>query len=293
MPDKVIQKVNDQTLYPTPTATAELATGRGERRTSKGEGDADCGSSVVEEATTDVGRGGEVQGHWSFWADRIAAVAGGGERQIEGFWALFLVTPSPAQWFEIPRYHWLAAPVIVQCPSIHHPQSLPLALVAVLSACHLPSSAVGMGGSKSKKVETELGPFSLKAPSCSNPKGISVRARTEVPVSERFLINCRWGVNFPEDLGTGMPHLSLNKIEIEMVDVVKEKRELNTLQRENREMKLKLEEFKAGNSQLKLEELKTGNPGGDIMEKKEVKKNSVESELHKPTNSNSGFFFSP
>nr|GMC98142.1 V-type proton ATPase subunit E [Ipomoea batatas] len=34
----------------------------------------------------------EVQGRWSFWADRIAAVAGGGERQIEGFWALFLVT---------------------------------------------------------------------------------------------------------------------------------------------------------------------------------------------------------
>nr|GLL44615.1 uncharacterized protein LOC109185392 [Ipomoea trifida] len=149
-------------------------------------------------------------------------------------------------------------------------------------------------------LKPQLGPFSLKAPSCSNPKGISVRARTEVPVSKKFLINCRWGVNFPEDLGTQMPHLSLNKIEIEMVDVVKEKkekRELDTVQRENREMKLKLEEFKTGNSQLKLEELKTGssqgNPGGDIMEKKEVKKNGVESELEKPTKSKSGFFFSP
>nr|GLL44613.1 uncharacterized protein LOC109185392 [Ipomoea trifida] len=100
-------------------------------------------------------------------------------------------------------------------------------------------------------------------------RGISVMASTEMPVTKRVLMNCRWGVNFPEDLGKRMPHLSLNKIGIERVDEVKEvkekksessggevellkgmcfwmKRELDTLQRENREMKAKLEEMKMG-----------------------------------------------
>ncbi|KAL3497707.1 hypothetical protein ACH5RR_040439 [Cinchona calisaya] len=105
-------------------------------------------------------------------------------------------------------------------------------------------------------------------------KGISMMARTEMPVAKRVLMNFRWGVNFPEDFSKQMPFLAVNKIGIERVDEVKEvkegkgkkksegnaggdsellkgmclwmKRELDLLQRENREMKGKLEEMKLG-----------------------------------------------
>ncbi|XP_019190941.1 PREDICTED: uncharacterized protein LOC109185392 [Ipomoea nil] len=166
--------------------------------------------------------------------------------------------------------------------------------------------------------------------------GISVMARTEMPVTKTVLMNCRWGVNFPEDLGKRMPHLTLNKIGIERVDeVIKEvkekksessggevellkgmcfwmKRELDTLQGENREMKAKLEEMKMGHllrtggshgrreesvgkkvvspiveSSSGFEQWRNKkNPGGDVV-KKEAKKNvsngnrDVESELQK------------
>ncbi|KAI5655872.1 hypothetical protein M9H77_33059 [Catharanthus roseus] len=104
-------------------------------------------------------------------------------------------------------------------------------------------------------------------------KGISVMARTEMPVAKRISMNFRWGVNFPEDLSKQMPTLTVNKVGIERVDEVKEvdkmkdkksdgntgdmevlkgmclwmKRELDMLQRENREMKYRLEEMNMGN----------------------------------------------
>ncbi|CAK9148386.1 unnamed protein product [Ilex paraguariensis] len=101
-------------------------------------------------------------------------------------------------------------------------------------------------------------------------KGISVLARTEMPVTKRVAINFRWGVNFPEDLGKQMPVLSVNKIGIERIHEAKEekgvkekskggdvelmkgmflwmRRELDVLQRDNREMKHRLEEMKLGN----------------------------------------------
>lgn len=98
--------------------------------------------------------------------------------------------------------------------------------------------------------------------------GISTMARTEMQITKKASMSFRWGVNFPEDLGSRMPYLNLNKISIERVDEVKEaeeknegswcnvellkgmcflmKKELDSLQRENREMKLKWEEMKVG-----------------------------------------------
>lgn len=102
--------------------------------------------------------------------------------------------------------------------------------------------------------------------------GIAVAARTRLPVTSRVAVSCRWGVNFPADVMKKMPFLTVSKIGIERVDEVKEVkgvevrngngnvgdfeilkglclsvgRELEVLQRENREMKQSLEEMRFG-----------------------------------------------
>ncbi|GAA0156203.1 hypothetical protein LIER_13748 [Lithospermum erythrorhizon] len=174
-------------------------------------------------------------------------------------------------------------------------------------------------------------------------KGVLMMARTELPVEKRFSAYMRWGVRFPESCldGTmrGMPYLSVNKIGIEKVDEVKEdkvektkkggnlgddevlrgmcswmKRELDGVQRENRMMKLQLEELKMGGKMMSshsrgygggvtegvgkkasspvvevsggFEQWRNKKNGGEESKKKEVKKNGssasdVESELQK------------
>ncbi|XP_009771732.1 uncharacterized protein [Nicotiana sylvestris] len=101
-------------------------------------------------------------------------------------------------------------------------------------------------------------------------KGIAVMAKTEMPLTKSVTMDCRWGVNFPKDLGNRMPFLSVNKIGIKRVDEVKEvkekkdenlgetellkgmcfwmKKEMEMLQRENREMKHRFEEMTMGNA---------------------------------------------
>lgn len=100
--------------------------------------------------------------------------------------------------------------------------------------------------------------------------GIAVMARTVFPVTKKVKMNMRWGVNFPTDLGSKMPYLKLNKIGIERVEEGKEeeekeksdvgagdlellkgmcfwmRRDLEVLERENREMKGSLEQMKVG-----------------------------------------------
>lgn len=100
--------------------------------------------------------------------------------------------------------------------------------------------------------------------------GIAVMARTVFPVTKRVKMNVRWGVNLPSDLGYKMPYLKLNKIGIERVQEDKEEkkkkksdetssemellkgmcfwmsRDLEVLERENREMKESLEQMKVG-----------------------------------------------
>ncbi|XP_060213300.1 uncharacterized protein LOC132640635 [Lycium barbarum] len=161
-------------------------------------------------------------------------------------------------------------------------------------------------------------------------KGIAVMAKTEMPLTKRVMMDCRWGVNFPKDLGNRMPFLNVNKIGIKRVDEVKEvkekkddslgdtellkgmcfwmKKELEMLQRENREMKHRLDEMNMGNVARKnvnegeflggqvaensggFEQWRNKKNSGGENGKKEVKKNTasngnrasdVESELQK------------
>ncbi|KAK7855217.1 uncharacterized protein LOC112005467 [Quercus suber] len=99
--------------------------------------------------------------------------------------------------------------------------------------------------------------------------GVAVMARTVFPVAKRLTVNMRWGVNFPADLRKTMPYLRVNKIGIERVEEVKEvvknsgennvgdlellkgmffwmRKDLESLEKENREMKQGLEEMRLG-----------------------------------------------
>ncbi|KAL4602176.1 hypothetical protein ACB092_10G034600 [Castanea dentata] len=99
--------------------------------------------------------------------------------------------------------------------------------------------------------------------------GVAVMARTVFPVTKRLTVNMRWGVNFPADLRKTMPYLRVNKIGIERVEEVKEvvknsgennvgdlellkgmsfwmRKDLESLEKENREMKQSLEEMRSG-----------------------------------------------
>lgn len=98
--------------------------------------------------------------------------------------------------------------------------------------------------------------------------GVAVMARTAIPVTKRVAVNFRWGMNFPTNPVTKMPFLTVNKISVERVEEEKEekkttveeggdvellkgmlfwmKKDVETLEKENREMKQILEEMKLG-----------------------------------------------
>lgn len=125
--------------------------------------------------------------------------------------------------------------------------------------------------------------------------GIAVMAKTALPVTKRVAVNLRWGVNFPADFGKQLPFLSVNKIGIERVEEVKQgdglkendkvgdlqmvkgmyswmRRELDVLQKENREMKHTLEEMKLGKKSYGYS---NGNGNGGTKESLPVVENSV------------------
>ena len=100
--------------------------------------------------------------------------------------------------------------------------------------------------------------------------GVGVKAKTALPLTKRVLMNLRWAVNFPGELGIKMPYLIVNKIGIERVEELKEvkkeksnesnlgdlellkgmcfwmTRDLEVLEAENREMKHYLENMRLG-----------------------------------------------
>ncbi|KAL2348251.1 hypothetical protein Fmac_002251 [Flemingia macrophylla] len=102
---------------------------------------------------------------------------------------------------------------------------------------------------------------------------IRVMARTVVPVAKGFLLSFRWGVNFPRTFGSKMPSLTVNKIRLERVHEPKDDndnkeasetdlqllkgmcvwmgKDLEKVERENREMKRVLDEVKLGISTTK------------------------------------------
>ncbi|GLT91190.1 hypothetical protein SLE2022_090900 [Rubroshorea leprosula] len=98
--------------------------------------------------------------------------------------------------------------------------------------------------------------------------GIAVTAKSLLPVTKRWVVNFRWSANMPAEMGPKMPYLRVNKIGIERVEDVKEVknncedesnqgnvdllktmifwmgRDLETLGRENKELKQCLEEMR-------------------------------------------------
>lgn len=97
--------------------------------------------------------------------------------------------------------------------------------------------------------------------------GIMMAANTELPVTKRIKVNLRWGVSIPSDYEKQLPYLRVNKIKVERIDEMNEEkgnqksdsgefemlkgmyswmsRELNDLQKENREMRRTLEEIQS------------------------------------------------
>ncbi|XP_057977664.1 uncharacterized protein LOC131164471 [Malania oleifera] len=113
----------------------------------------------------------------------------------------------------------------------------------------------------------------LRMDSCCGKDGIlsgfALRARTVLPVMKGVVMNFRWGVNFPAEFGKSMPFLTVDKFGIERLEDAKEvkvkrsdgdrgdvellkgmcfwmSRDLEALQKENGEMKQKLEELRSG-----------------------------------------------
>ncbi|CAL0331738.1 unnamed protein product [Lupinus luteus] len=106
---------------------------------------------------------------------------------------------------------------------------------------------------------------------CGLSSGVAVMARTYMPVTKGFMLNLRWGLNFPGNSGLKMPYLTVNKIGLErVVEEVKQnvdkqrldassadlqllkgmcswmKRDLEIVEKENREMKRVLDDMKMG-----------------------------------------------
>ncbi|KAK7252726.1 hypothetical protein RIF29_36894 [Crotalaria pallida] len=110
---------------------------------------------------------------------------------------------------------------------------------------------------------------------CGLSPGAAVMARTVLPVTKGLTLSLRWGLKFPGDLGVEMPYLTVNKIRLERVgEEVKEnkdeqsldtsgsdlqllkgmcfwmKRDLEIVEKENKEMKRVLDEMKMGVSTM-------------------------------------------
>lgn len=119
--------------------------------------------------------------------------------------------------------------------------------------------------------------------------GVRVMARTVMPVARGFYLNFRWGVNLPRNFGSKMPSLTVNKIRLDRVEEGKENgesnskqrkdssesdlnllkgmwfwmgRDLENMERENREMKRVLDEMKMGVSNARNNQREVNNGGG-------------------------------
>lgn len=146
--------------------------------------------------------------------------------------------------------------------------------------------------------------------------GAAVKARTELPLSKGVKLNLRWVLKLPANLGTKMPTLTVSKVSVERIEEVKEvkakknvkdgeadmelmkgmvfwmRRDLEVIEKENRDLKQCLEEMRQGVSsfnssgssnrfvEFEQKRSKTGNEGN---RRSELKKPTFdfESELEK------------
>lgn len=129
--------------------------------------------------------------------------------------------------------------------------------------------------------------------------GIAVMARTVLPVTKRLVVNMRWGVNFPANLGTKFPYLTLNKIGIERIEEVKEEKKKNSAESDVADMELSkgmfswirkdLELLEKENKEMKqtLEQIKLGASRKHFLGEES---DAVQKNVLKPTRESSGEF---
>ncbi|WCJ20676.1 hypothetical protein M5689_002894 [Euphorbia peplus] len=144
--------------------------------------------------------------------------------------------------------------------------------------------------------------------------GVSVKAKTELPINKRVKVNLRWVMNLKENK---MPSMTVNKICLERVEEVKEvkeksnnekkaadlelmkgmcfwmTRDLEMIEKENRDLKQCLEEMRHGVSTYSVGARKTVMPAAstDVFAEFEQRRNKMndegnrKSEVKKPANS--------
>lgn len=139
------------------------------------------------------------------------------------------------------------------------------------------SSESAFGNANPNRTDSGIGSFTERSLVWENTKkggfnsGVSVMARTVLPVTKRVMINLRWGINGNVDSWSKMPYLTLNKIGLERVEAVKKvekketsdgenmgdmelakgmcsllRKDLEALEEENKAMKQCLEEIRVG-----------------------------------------------
>lgn len=138
-----------------------------------------------------------------------------------------------------------------------------------------------------------------------------------MPVAKGFLLNFRWGVNFPRSFASKMPSLTVNKIRLERVEEAKDNndnnkeasvndlqllkgmclwmgRDLENVERENREMKRVLDEVKLGISTARKEislqqpnRTSEGSGSGEFQRWKSYKSGKQEDDRNQPNKSQS------
>ncbi|KAE9606846.1 hypothetical protein Lal_00026069 [Lupinus albus] len=119
---------------------------------------------------------------------------------------------------------------------------------------------------------------------CGLSPGVAVMARTYMPVTKGLMLNLRWGLNFPGNSGLKIPYMTVNKIGLERVaEEVKHivdkqsldasgadlqllkgmcswmKRDLEIVEKENREMKRILDDMK-----MRISTRNQGHEGGKL-----------------------------
>ncbi|KAF7828537.1 chloroplast 40 kDa outer membrane envelope protein [Senna tora] len=135
--------------------------------------------------------------------------------------------------------------------------------------------------------------------------GIAIMARTVMPVTKGLSLNLRWGLNLPGNVGLKMPSLTVNKIGLERVEEVTKnkqsrddaasegdlqmlkgmcfwmRRDLEIVEKENREMKRILGEMKMG---VSTGNGNVGESSSSEFERWRSKKNGKEGNGQRETN---------
>ncbi|KAG4987672.1 hypothetical protein AAZX31_11G040900 [Glycine max] len=219
------------------------------------------------------------------------------------FSANFSLSPTPSFFLHFkPRFGHFSLHKTVFSDTITHTHSLSTSFPPTPEIVPHGSSTTGWhnlklepsANSDQSNNNTYFENFKNDAKNALSP-GVRVMARTVMPVTKGFLLNFRWGVNFPRNFGSKMPSLTVNKIGLERVEEGKEKknnnddkkqmrdssgidlkllkgmcfwmgRDLEIMEKENREMKRLLDEMKLGISSTRNSREESNGSGWKLSE---------------------------